>query len=490
MTHTRIWEFALGGLLAVWTPSLGEGARRLLGIAGLAAIAAAALVYSHETAFPGHAALVPTMGAVFVILSGATESRLSVHSLLSTRPFQFVGNTSYSIYLWHWPLIVFFRREAGDDIGLMAGALILTATVALSALSTREIEDRFRHPQPERPLRSKGALFGLVLGAPLIVCATVGVHIARTAAHTPLDITTSPEGLRTSDPPSTSNIPTAHRRRGRAAIPVSAIDRYSPPLALVKLDHAAVYDNGCHLTVDDIEPVACRYGNPHGPFKAFLVGDSHAANWVPAFEKVAERQGWNAASYTKSSCALISIMVDRNDTRKPNEACFQWGRRMLEVISAERPDVVILAQAGDIEATPGGGDGLQPSVHEGLASTWRALAELGARVVAIADTPMWTKDPDACLAKDPQCAVPLRSISLDDPVFGAHERQPSVALIDFNDIVCPRGRCPVVIDNIIVWRDRHHLTATYSRSLANVFGQRIDEVLQGGETVHTAHSEH
>ena len=250
-----------------------------------------------------------------------------------------------------------------------------------------------------------------------------------------------------------------------AGASVPPVKFFAPPLANVQWD-VPTGTRKCRLSFDETEPVPCLFGDRNGRFKVFLIGDSHAEHWVPAFEEVAAARGWNAASYTKSSCPLFPDMVLRKG--KPYDECLAWGRRMLQVIDREKPDLVILTAKKDMKAEA------DKPIAPSLVRLWREIEALGPKVVVLADTPEWGVRPDECLARDPSCSVAYASIAQADPLVAAHDLYPHVPLIDFTDMVCPDGRCPAVIGNVVVWRDRHHLTATYARSMADVFGKRLD----------------
>ncbi|TJW14987.1 MAG: acyltransferase [Mesorhizobium sp.] len=457
VTHTRIWELGLGGLLALGVPVIGEGVRRFFGFAGIAAILAAAFLFSTKTPFPGYAALLPTLGTVFVILSGQSRSPLSVFSLLKLRPFQFLGDISYSLYLWHWPLVVFFSHGMGEAIDPIGGAAILAASIGLAAISKVHIEDRFRSPQPSQPLRRLAELLASLIVVPIVAFSTVYAGVAQETAS----VAANP-----------GDYPGAAALLSGAPVPHVAF--FAPPLATIKEDTPTSTED-CRLSFDGVAPVSCQFGNRNGDFKVFLMGDSHAEQWVPAFEKVASDRGWNAATYTKSACPLFPAMLLRNGS--PYESCLAWGQRMLQIIEQQKPDVVILSHKNDLQLYPEGAANIHPSIDSTLVRLWRDIEALGPKVVVIADTPEWGVKSDECLAKDPACFVPYQSIARTDPLVVAQRSYPHVALIDFKDVVCPDERCPAVIGNVVVWRDRHHLTATYARSMADIFGKRLDAAI-------------
>ena len=465
VTHTRIWELALGGLLALCSPlvderALGERTRRLLGLVGIAAILAAAFLFSAKTAFPGYAALLPTVAAALVILSGQSQSSFSAFSLLKTRPFQFLGDVSYSLYLWHWPIVVFITQQTGEPIGLWRGLAILAASVGLAAVSKIHVEDRFRFRQTSTPSRFKlvglAAVIAPVPLVPLVAFCAVSMEITRQQAL----ISSNPD-----------NYPGARALFANA--PVPKVEAYAPSLPTIKRDLPT--REGCRPPSDGVEPLGCQFGDPNGRLKVFLVGDSHAEQWVPAFDRTASDRGWNAKSFTKPGCPLFPTMILYGDTDRPFPDCLSWGQYVMRTIQQQKPDIVILGQRDNLRAYPD--DGKQVPVSGTLVQLWRKIEALGSKVVVIADTPYWGVKPELCLARDRHCSIPYRPVAGSDPLVLAQRLYPHVALVDFNDIVCPSGDCPAVIGNVFVWRDTDHLTATYSRSMADIFGRRIEAAI-------------
>src|SRR5690606_37021755 len=151
VTQSRVWALALGAALALLPSTLPARLGPFVGMLGLGCILAACVMFSAETAFPGYAALLPTLGAVMVIAGGAGGLQAGAGRLLAIRPFRWLGDASYSIYLWHWPIVVFYLAESeASRIGPVAGTLVILATLSAAWFSKVYIEDRFRqHNRPE-----------------------------------------------------------------------------------------------------------------------------------------------------------------------------------------------------------------------------------------------------------------------------------------------------------------------------------------------------
>jgi len=144
----RAWELAIGGLLALApTPVVKPVTSRILGIAGLGMILTATFWFTEDTIFPGPWALLPCLGAILVILAGAGASPVFPTTLLRTRPFVIVGLISYSVYLLHWPALVFVNYHehySGTEVGWWGTVVLIALVYAGGWLSWRYVESPFR----------------------------------------------------------------------------------------------------------------------------------------------------------------------------------------------------------------------------------------------------------------------------------------------------------------------------------------------------------
>ena len=455
LTYTRVWELSFGSVIALW-PQNVRAWKRFAAPAGLAAILAAALLFSPGTPFPGYVALLPVLGAALVILGAGTADWFGAGRMLSAQPLQFLGDTSYSIYLWHWPLIVFYQANVPGPIGLVAAVGIVAATVLLSVLTKRFVEDRYRErgsvsrAEPVARRRLYPILASLL--APLLIAGVTLAAISRNPIVVPAeDLYPGAEILMTG-----------------ARLP--KVPDYAPPLTQVKRDMATPMETDCDRLETPLAP--CRFGPADGVATVVLIGDSHAQQWLPAFVEIATRRRWNFVIYWKSGCPLVPVLVRQR--KKPYHDCLTWGHDVLKEINERRPDLVILTHSykHEVYAKPEDTDAI---MREAELKVFRQISDEGVQVAAIANSPVWSHDPAACIQDARNCVMPLAGHY--DPLVAAGHLDPSVALIDVNDYLCPGGRCPAVIGNVVVWRDRHHITATFARTMAAPLAARLDAAL-------------
>lgn len=460
---TRAWELAVGGLLAIGLAhgGLPERWRVPLGWLGLAAIALSALAYDDATPFPGWAALLPVLGSAGVIAAESSPERLAVSRLLETAPARWVGDVSYSLYLWHWPLIVFALVLTGrSGLGPVAAVLVAAASLLLAWATKVWVEDPVRDRGLVR--RGRSALAVAVAGA--VTVAAVGGAVYTRAdqeGSVPFDprVHTGPAAL--------GQAPQGHPPYPS---PVDAED-----------DVPALYERDCQASHSDTVPEdPCVYGPEDADEDVAVLGDSHSAQWVTALEGIAEQRGWRVHVYTKSSCAFTDTVV-RGPDGGEYTACRDWNRAVVGQLRELRPDLVVTssstASAPAREVSP---EEDLASMAEGMVRLWEEVAAVSGEVVAIRDTPRARRDVVECVAantEDPAVCERPEPEALADP--DAQEEAARsfdrVHLIDLTDRFCADGRCPAVIGNVMVYRDAGHVTSTYIGMLTEDLAARLDE---------------
>jgi peptidoglycan/LPS O-acetylase OafA/YrhL len=464
---TRVWEFALGGALAVVlrerrelpapgeTSDAGDAASAdagthawtgtLLQGAGLAAIAIAVAAFDRTTPYPGLAAVVPAGGAVALLLGGRRAPDGVVSRVLGAAWLRWLGRLSYAWYLWHWPLVG-LGAVLDREIGVVGRLAWSASALALAWLTWRFVEQ----PARERELVPKPWLPAAALG--VSVAAALVAHAAMRSAER------------------------------RAAAPDQR------PFAAAREDRM---HHPCWGETVETWPGAsvCAFGDRHASTTVALLGDSHAEHWLGALDRIGRERGWRIVAMVKGGCPVAG-MPEFGRARRPRfqDECARFREAMVRRIVAMRPAEAILSSwdhympidsgsKSDWQVTP-------ETWRRGLRETYARLSAAGIPVVAVRGTPRTWFNVPSCLSRraaglpfSPPCDY-VRATSLSRVAFDAQTaaaRGLPVALVDMNDAICPpaAARCPVVRNGAVVFTDDNHLTASFSRSMAPVFGARV-----------------
>ncbi|MBM3617025.1 MAG: acyltransferase [Alphaproteobacteria bacterium] len=466
LTHTRLWELGVGGLLALSGYAVASARiRAVLLWAGLASILASAGCITPASGFPGWIALFPVLGSVAVLLSRGEG--IGGKWLLNCRPAQFLGDISYAIYLWHWPLIVVWHAQVGE-LPLWGALLILAATIPLAWATRRYVETYFltrgRWAADDGLMyRLGGTLAALCIFAAAAVYIYIHAYVYLATKNTP-----SPE-----------DYPGAAVLLSGAVAPAGK--ELLPPLWQVKQDKPDVYRKDCHVGYGDDDPVACEYGDPKAETHIVLVGDSHAAQWVPALDAIAQKRGWRLTVFTKSACPLLPVLVGEDE---PYQTCYDWGQSVVKWMKRVQPDLVVQTQAARTLAYAPSETREQrfEKTRDAVLRLWKELEDGGIDFIALRDTPAMPEDPTVCLSKDPKCAYPRAEVLRPDPLENAAIIDPAVPYVDMSDGICNAETCDVVVGNIIVWRDYEHMTMTYVRTLEEKLEKALLAAMAEGET--------
>lgn len=477
LTTTRIWELGIGGLLAILRPGfVAPLGRKMLAWAGLLAIIASAAFYSHRLPFPGYEALLPTLGAAAIIYASLDRDE-ALGRWLSAVPMQYLGTISYSLYLWHWPVLVFYPMVTGRQAdSLQDGVVVVVASIAFAHLSHRFVEERYRHTRPMevfRPYVMAGALSaGVVL---------VSVAISMESANRTRNVFENLVG--NTEYPGAMAI-----YRGSLAGHSAQEGDFVPAAGVATLDRGSAYDSEgrshCIATVRSEEVTSCEYGSPNAAYTIVVVGDSHAVHWLPALEAIADSADWHVKGLTKSNCLFTSELVGNSSSGRSRDytECKVWGEKVLQGLLKERPDLVILSHSARhvLNGRPAGKG--EDRIARGIVGYTETLRDAGIKVAAIRHTPWQGVNVPQCMARPgssiEQCSTPESQAVHPGTIELAMMMDPSIKAIDMLPYFCQAGVCPAVIGNVLVYRDRHHLTATYARSLAPILGQEVSQLLR------------
>ena len=470
-TQTRAWELALGALLAVtvdcWTrmpPALASQVSWL----GLGMITLSAFIYNSSTEYPGPAVVLPVIGSAFVIAGGSPGWSRSAELVLRRTPVQFLGKTSYSWYLVHWPVLVIAPLAIGHALTTKDKWLVLIGSLALAVLIFYIIE------QPARrwSLPVRRPRYSLALGS-VMVATSVGITIL-VPDHVVIPGGTGAGHAVTA----TSSLKIVAEAIAAGTRLTKLPQNITPSLESAANDHSFT-TSACltgELATTPAPNSRCTFGDLRSSRTMAVVGDSHANQWTPAIDAFARADHWKVVLYAMAACppGVYPYDIDPQTSRVYTQ-CNEWRNRVFARLKALKPRAVLVAsELRTIDIDP-----------SGMVQAIRDYQETGARVIYLEDTPNPKRVdsvPD-CLAEHPN-DVQACSLSRQDPatrldgfiqrrIESAAAKRAGATLIDPTLWFCTATTCPPVINNIVVYMDDSHVTASYARWLAPVMSAAL-----------------
>lgn len=478
ITPTRAWEFGLGGLLAVVVDSFDgrfDRLRPFVAWAGWIAIAIAVFRFTAGTPFPGYTALLPVGGALAVIWAGSPRQRWAPTALAGIRPVQWTGDVSYSIYLWHWPLLIVAPYALGHaTLTLVEKLVLLASTVVLAWLTRRWVEDPVRKApllssrKPRWTFLAAGVAMLIVVVPSVAGSSIVQANQARDAGVRKTLTASSCFGAASMDPT---------RDCSHATFPV-----LSPDPALAPQDSPDIYftDPPCFATGTTV--ATCSFGDPTSSTRVALIGDSHAAQWEPALRELAEKHGWDLELYLKTNCAFTD--AQRSAQYAP---CAAWSSALQKKLAASKSFDVVLTSffADNLNIEVGKGLVSRSAAEAGFQQVWQPLVDRGSTIIVIHDTPHMSSSTTVCVAtkgSSKTCDVPsAAALAAPDLQYAAAANMAGVLRLDLNDWLCTPSICKAVIGGVAVRTDPYHITKTYSQTMTPYLYQELQKTIGKGE---------
>ncbi|MEO0010513.1 MAG: hypothetical protein RIQ39_102 [Actinomycetota bacterium] len=399
---TRAWELGVGALL------LAIPKKYKLSVVypwiALALLLYATFFYTEKTPFPGTAAIAPVLGTAIAIASISSWPRI-LNFFSNLRVTQWLGEISYPLYLWHWPLLVIPMVYLGRGLSIVERAVAILATLLFADLTHRYIEQPLRHIS----LSPKKIISSAVIAT--VIATGTGLAITATANDT---------------------------------ITLSSGESYS--LTEI-MERPQVYLDDCHVNNGEVESGKCTYG-PITDRKIVLFGDSHAAQWMPVLEKLAFEKNFTLISLTKSACPGPAVAKVESGGYK-NADCEEWRKNSIARIQALQPEAVLVSGMQHFEL-PSGYSNRSTWWREGQIKTFEALKGSSKNIIYISDTPHPLRDIPSCIA-----AGRIDKCNTTEPspaIFTAGWKQ-----INPTSWFCSET-CPAVLNGVVVYRDASHIS--------------------------------
>ena len=486
-SFARAWELLLGALIGAFVSHLRMPMwlRTTVAFVALAAILSCGALIDGVKEFPGPWALVPVGATMLVILSAAnrvadphTAGRMPLpNRLLASAPFVSLGAMAYSLYLWHWPLLIFWLAFSGHTRAtFVEGAVVLLVSGVLAWLTTKYVENplRYRASPTQRaavPSRSRRRRPTAVLAS---VVALLGVALTVTSftwrEHVLVQRTNGAELMALSS----QDYPGAAALLTEARVPKL---RMRPTVLEAKNDLPQTTEDGCISDFDNVDVINCAYGDKAAKRTIALAGGSHAEHWITALDLLGKRHHFKVVTYLKMGCPLTTEKVPlvMGDNR-PYPKCHEWNERVMKKIVADRPDYVFTTstrpwniRAGDV----------MPATYVGI---WQELSDNDIPVLAMRDTPWLVRNGKPFFAADCladggdaiSCGTRRSDVlSEHNPTLDFVKRFPLLEPLDMSDAVCRKDICRAVEGNVLIYHDAHHISKTYMRTMAPELGRQI-----------------
>jgi peptidoglycan/LPS O-acetylase OafA/YrhL len=484
-TFSRGWELALGCLAACaapWTRRLPAPLQTPIAWAGLAGITASIFTIDAASRFPAPSAALPVLATVAILIAGERSELQNVYPL-TNRVTTWIGDLSYSLYLWHFPVLILLDAvlpDRGRKYDLIAIALIGT----LALLSYYFIENPLRRSEWRFPhwrrweirpaAHWKAATSVLVLLAIGTSVSAFALSSRPAAEPQPVDLT----GF--------TSTSTHAELTERAAVTKALQAQSWPKLAPAVMDPGVVAQapewvhDGClgDERGADADPfqnaLRCSYGNPSAPHTIAVVGDSHAISYVPGV-RGALGQDWRIEVYTLEECPAVWVDVSRGDGA-PHPDCPRFHQQVADHLHAEHPDVIMMTSATvaltqlTSRAT---GDALTAEWRSGTVAAVRALASATDRLVLVDDPPS-TANLASCYTRlngPGRCVTSVNTFYLQM----VDAQRAAVEVLHLRNVSYPstarwfcssEGLCPAFVGRTPVAVDGYHLTDAMARKLA------------------------
>lgn len=459
-TGTRAWEFFVGVAIFIASPfiSLSSTVSRVLMWIGFLLILAVGVFVPDSATYPGYIAALPVAAAGIMIIAGISDKAGYVYQMLSSKVLVYIGGISFSLYLWHWPILIYFQHYSGTmpgEMTLIEGLFVIALAFILSIISKNLIENPFAK------IKNENILAPYIIGLVFFIPVFISSYYARTELIKVYDKAIAVEEYYKGKSAYVQNTPTN-----------ISLHQYIANKGDINNPSRDGTSNG----LNNGNMLFSESGDRSSDKSILLVGGSTNAHWEPFFSYLGKKHGFKVIVFNRTACSF-----GFNPSSPPSEKhqiCNDWNGKIIESITNMKPQpkivVVNTSRHGDRkEFTP-----------TGSVKSIKEVLSLGIPVIGLRINPL-QKDPVECLLKSTEtseCATsffssmertnPMVQFKNDSGLTGLH-------LVDFKDVLCTNDICPAAFDGYLAMTDDAHLTRSYITYLAPALEKSLNAQVGG-----------
>ena len=474
MTQTRAWQLAFGALIALAGSKirLPKKLRGVGGWLGFALIVSCGFLLDGRALFPGPWAFWPILGLTLVLISAGPEGgnkdpKWSATSFLTNKVFAWIGDRAYGLYLWHWPLLIFYMEIADKQaINVIDGLGILAVSFVIASIMYKLLEQPLSRATKKANAPGGGRRNKYTVVAGVVTIGLVGVGTTA-FAPTPPELKVAYEGLDADKYPGAAQAFQDEPPAEEEIFPeVEYAQDYMP-------EYVA---RGCRQEGNNVpgtdEVLICEDEDPPANPTATIVlaGGSHAGHFEAAFKALGDKYGWEVIVAIKSGC------VFGLEENPDHWMCGQWNENFIEWLDTQDVDLVV---------TPGTRLWQPENVLADAPYWWEQITDTGADLLLTRGTPRGMETVPDCLASGgtaQECGLPKANIAEVNPLLEM-DLPEGTHLLDLTEYVCPaidddsKANCDAVVGNLLVWYDTDHFTVPFSQSLAPAIEEELSNTL-------------
>lgn len=477
-TLSRVWQFSLGCLTAIMAPSiiarLNMKLSKLFAYIGVSLILASLFILEIAPFNSLYLAFIPSFATVLILASD--NKGQPFYNLLNNRLFVWLGSISFSLYLWFWPIYVFYTNSQVELPGFLGTITVTIIAILLAWLTTKYIENPIRKNSTlsENPIKTiilgiSTILFTVTLPILLILTSPTIQQVSKEISK-PETIQELQETIATNvknpTPYNSETIPQLYELNKNA----SDLEQYK---CINKEETSSELNKNC------------LYGDRESENTLAVFGDSQAAMWIPVLDIIGKQSDFKVLLLAKTGCPPIAKTTYSNVLMKPSTECDSFKEKAMEIIKTD-PEIQTVILAGltiDKYVTD---ENQQPITDEklnlkewetGYNLTIQELKNYGVKPIIITSTPTLKTSPKTCISANTEnvnlCSTTINSktstINMEKKVATSNQ----IRYIDTEQLFCYKTECPVIINNHIVYQDQFHITGTYMQNILYPFTELL-----------------